>query len=786
MPSERFQIRSGAWRENPPQVLLCDESTSWPARQRGVLGILVEPTGDVPVPDALLTELVQGLAGAYYNQSGSVTRGLREALITANRALFERNLRTDSEHRAMVGITCVLLREGDAYIAQLGPGVTLVFQQGALSRYPDSSAWLNPEPLSAFDLKREPAAGLRREAEPDLYHVALETGAVLLLATSSIGRVPLTDVQQALGALDGRAAWQRLVGDGALSGLLIGRDLRGQSGAIVMPDVTADAPIPSEPEARAERPPVAAPPLPAPDRLPFDIETPFQPEVTTARATQRPAEPPPWVPPVTGPAGRGTSAPLPDDMPPYEDELEDLPDDEVEETWQPVPPPRIDLDGLRSTLSEGAAKVARGTEDMLLRMLPEKLPERPAMATRRQEDISLSGRALVAVALAVPMVMLFIVLMTRAQYDRTRQSQFASLQAVAQARFDDAMRREDVALKRQELQDALDKVRDGKVLRPDDETLNALERNILRKLDEVDVVHRLYHFWRLTDVDDDATSSTDSSRIVIRGIDVYLLNRGSDRVYKFMLNDAGDALQSVSTNPVLVQKGETRDGVRLGDMVDITWLARGGQRTLDTFVVLERAGSLLAYDPQQGIDVLPVADSDRWLKPQAIGGYYGNLYVLDPLLGYILRYTPVDNAYTTPPAYYLNPNLSVDLTGAVDMAIDGNLYVLFADGKVLKFFDGDLRPFSMAGLPSRMKNPTSIFVSGKQEPDAPGAVYVADAGNERILQFDKSGNFVRQFRDTTTGNHLQNMRGIYVDDERGRLFVLSGRTLWQTNLPGFE
>jgi sugar lactone lactonase YvrE len=146
----------------------------------------------------------------------------------------------------------------------------------------------------------------------------------------------------------------------------------------------------------------------------------------------------------------------------------------------------------------------------------------------------------------------------------------------------------------------------------------------------------------------------------------------------------------------------------------------------------------------------------------------------------------VDNAYTTPPAYYLNPNLSVDLTGAVDMAIDGNLYVLFADGKVLKFFDGDLRPFSMAGLPSRMKNPTSIFVSGKQEPDAPGAVYVADAGNERILQFDKSGNFVRQFRDTTTGNHLQNMRGIYVDDERGRLFVLSGRTLWQTNLPGFE
>ncbi|MBN1401470.1 MAG: hypothetical protein JXA74_11575, partial [Anaerolineae bacterium] len=280
-----------------------------------------------------------------------------------------------------------------------------------------------------------------------------------------------------------------------------------------------------------------------------------------------------------------------------------------------------------------------------------------------------------------------------------------------------------------------------------------------------------------------AQSLSDSSRIVIRGVDVFLLNRGSDRVFKFLLNDVGDALQSTSTNPVLVQRGEMLGGVRLGDMVDIAWMEAGGQRTLSTFVVLERAGSLLAYDPQQGIDVLPVADSERWLKPEAIGSYYGNLYVLDPLLGHILKYEPVDNAYTQPPSYYVNPGLQMDLTGAVDMAIDGNLYVLFADGRIEKFYNGEPRTFTMAGLPSPMTSPTTIFVSGEKKPEADGRIYVTDTGNERIVEFDKDGNFLRQFLDKPGDSHLANLRGLYVDDERGRMFILSGKTLWLVNLP---
>jgi sugar lactone lactonase YvrE len=114
------------------------------------------------------------------------------------------------------------------------------------------------------------------------------------------------------------------------------------------------------------------------------------------------------------------------------------------------------------------------------------------------------------------------------------------------------------------------------------------------------------------------------------------------------------------------------------------------------------------------------------------------------------------------------------------MAVDGNMYVLFADGTIQKYLAGEPQPFSMRGLPDAMDSPRAIFVSGPQEPDAPGFVYVADTGNQRILQFDKQGTFLRQFRASAGQQVLRDLQGLYVDEDTGRLFIVSGRTLLLT------
>ena len=761
---DQIGILAGEAQQNPPNMQAFDAETMRARGGRGDLYVLVDVPYQAAWPGDLYSQVILTVAQTYYGLSGSITRGLREAIIQANELLYERNLRADSEHRTVAGINCAVLRDSDLYIAQLGPALTTILSAGALSRYPSDSIWLHSDAPGAFDMKREPPAGLRREAEPDLFHANLGPSDLAILSTTSLPRlVSDSDLLEAAANTQARSAREvveHLAQGRELSVLILG-----------WPDYVA----------RAEATVVAKPPEPAtrfaaPEPEPLVVEEPEREEP--------PARPAPLPPPLE------------------EDDLE--PDDAA---WDPqgfpirgrdeapvgpepphrAPQPRVNLGDIRETLGEGAERLRQGTEDVLQRVLPDKLPERPVVRPSSAPGISLSGRALVAIALAIPLVMLFIVLMTRAQYERVREAQFRRVQSLAQQRYDAAMRAQDATLRRQELYNALAKVREGRAVQPHDEMLESLERNILHRLDEVDSVTRIYYRWVLhqfegPDVALDTLS--DSSRIVINGIDVYLLNKGSDRVFKFLLNDVGDALQTAGTNPVLVQRGEMRGGVRLGDMVDIAWMEAGGDRTLSTFVVLERTGSLLAYDPQQGIDVLPVADSDRWLKPEAIGSYYGNLYVLDPLMGHILKYVPIDNVYTQPPSLYVSPHLSMDLTGAVDMTIDGNIYVLFADGRIEKFFNGEPRPFTMAGLPSPMDSPTTIFVSGEKEPEAEGSVFVTDAGNERILQFDKNGAFIRQYRDKPGDMNMDDLRGIYVDQERKRMFVLNGAVLWQANLTG--
>jgi hypothetical protein len=763
MHVERFSIQSGTWQQDPANIRLVDASSRRYRRSRGSLYLLSEPVRGSPVSPAILGELLDLVVDTYYEASGSITRGLREALLAANGYLFEANLRANSDHRLLLGLNCAIIRDSDVYLAQLGPALATWQQQGRLERFPADSIWLRSESPSAFDLGREPPAGLRKDVEPDLYHLVLDEAMVLVLSTTALERICSPTERLRVLSHSGVDGIGR-----NLETLANGRDL---SAIVINPSggQRQEPPSPKgRPSGKSEQ---AEPRAPTPEAPAPSLAEPGKGRTTAAQEAAQP----------TAESMRGDALPV-------APRVERLPD-ASQPAWDdaaPIERPRerqIDLSQVRAGLGEGAGKLRQGAGDLLLQVLPESMPERPPTREKTSAGMPLGGWALVAVALAIPLVMLALVILTRLQYDRAQHDQFASIRTIAQTRYDQAMGVQDRDYTRRVLYEALQAVDDGLAISPNDEDLVALKRRIQVRLDEIDSVQRLYHFWQLAVLDDVIAAPVDSSRIIAEGIDLFLLNRGSDRVYHFMLNDVGDALQPMDKSPLLVQKGHMQSGVRVGDMVDIAWLEAGGQRTLSTFVMLERGGSLLAYQPQQGIDVLPVADSESWLKPQAIGGYFGNLYLLDPLQSRILKYVPTDNSYITSPSDYLNPQVAVDLTGAVDMAIDGNIYVLFADGKVAKFYQGDAQPFSLAGLPTPMRNPTTIFVSGPRQPDGAGSVYITDTGNERILQFDKNGNFVRQLRAKDGEPQMSNLRGVFVDEQRQRMFLLSGKTLWLCDLP---
>jgi len=746
---ERLAIQAGNWLTETPMMRVSRPPSRRALRTRGVLYTLVGGVGGQLLEPDLCNAILDAVESIYFETPGSITRALRAATLQANRILFERNLRAEAMKRILAGLACLVVQDNRLYWGQLGPAIGVLVQEEGLQTFPEHSIWLHTEAPGAHELTREPALGLRRDVEPQLFYAPLEPGSIAILA--SPGLLRLGSVEELVRAL-------RYPGGGGLAregleALANGRD--------------CVALIIEWREATSSEDLISPTTIAASPGTPDSSEVAALAEEVRAEARDR---------------GHPSDRALTNDSTESSESIQES-GPEIEESAEGQP--AVDLGAMGRSFVAGVRRVRSTAQDALLQILPERVPERPPIRDRVGPSIAPTGKALVIVALIIPLVVFFTVVMTRIQYERAWREQLGSMQAKAQSRYDLAVRQEDLEARRLGLYDALQAVEQGLAAYPEDETLLSLKRRILIRLDQEEKVERLYTFSILYNLEDDAVSHTDSSRIVLWDKDLFVLNRGSDRVYHFFLNAVGDALQSVDSDPILLLRNNTYDGVVASDLVDLAWMGREGNRTIESIVVLDRAGTLFTYDRQRGVMALPVANSDLWLKPEAIGGYIGNLYVLDPLLGRILKYVPHENEYVNPPVDYL-VDAGIDLTGAVDMAIDGSVYVLFADGQIRRFYQGKPIPFSMRGLPNPMQNPVAIFVSGPQDVDAEGYVYVADAGNKRVLQFDKEGNYLRQFRAKEGEPYMDRLRGLYVDEATRRMFLLSGRHFMLTMLPSLD
>jgi len=319
----------------------------------------------------------------------------------------------------------------------------------------------------------------------------------------------------------------------------------------------------------------------------------------------------------------------------------------------------------------------------------------------------------------------------------------------------------------------LDSLAEAEAVSPGNSQVGELREQanyILKKIDRVTEVEWINLLWEYSE------PGSDPSRVIIaKDIDVYVLDRNLDRTYKHLLDDTMHNLQELEVDPVLLRKGDQRGPIVVGELVDMTWAKAVGGRRTDSLLMLESGGSLLEYDPLKGIQVLPMGGSDRWVQPQILRSYEGNLYLLDSSLNQILRYEP--NYDGAPEGYFATPD-TVDLAGAVDMAIDGQIYILYADGRILKFVGGEQVPFEITGLYEPLQNPTALFTNEETE-----FLYVADRGNKRIVQLTKGGSVQQQLRAVEGNKAFDELKSLYAVEKFNLLYFLSGDKLYVTNIP---
>ncbi|MBN1779267.1 MAG: hypothetical protein JW816_03550 [Candidatus Buchananbacteria bacterium] len=146
--------------------------------------------------------------------------------------------------------------------------------------------------------------------------------------------------------------------------------------------------------------------------------------------------------------------------------------------------------------------------------------------------------------------------------------------------------------------------------------------------------------------------------------------------------------------------------------------------------------------------------------------FNNRLYLLDSANNQIYRYNPTSNGFGSQTNWLTDS--PVDLSNAVDLAIDGYIYVLKADGQIYKFDRGSQVELKLATVDPAFVSPSKLKV-----PANSNYIYVLDAPTKRIVVFDKNGNLVNQY----TSDQLADLKDFVINETEKRIYALDGTSV---------
>jgi len=148
--------------------------------------------------------------------------------------------------------------------------------------------------------------------------------------------------------------------------------------------------------------------------------------------------------------------------------------------------------------------------------------------------------------------------------------------------------------------------------------------------------------------------------------------------------------------------------------------------------------------------------------------YYGNLYFLLPARNQIVRIVPTDEGFSDPFDWVKG---EIDLSGAVSLAVDGDVFVLKSSGEILKFTSGEREEFELVGLAEGLTEARRIYTST----DLP-LLYVLDQAGKRLVLISKEGLFQKQYL-------FSEPAGDFVVPSEDSIFLISGSKLLRITEP---
>jgi hypothetical protein len=198
--------------------------------------------------------------------------------------------------------------------------------------------------------------------------------------------------------------------------------------------------------------------------------------------------------------------------------------------------------------------------------------------------------------------------------------------------------------------------------------------------------------------------------------------------------------------------------------------------------VINSASALAAYEAKVFVlesDGIYEVDSGNskviskvWTSDALISAFAGNMYVIDKAGNAIYRYAGTGNSFGDK-QNWLAAGTNVNFSNILQITIDGSIYALYPNSKVLKFSQGSPQNFNVSGVIPEIGNIDAIYANPDNQ-----YIYLLDKAGSRVVVTDKKGVYKAQYEDSLISGGIN----LVVSEADKKIILLTGDKLYSLDI----
>ncbi len=151
--------------------------------------------------------------------------------------------------------------------------------------------------------------------------------------------------------------------------------------------------------------------------------------------------------------------------------------------------------------------------------------------------------------------------------------------------------------------------------------------------------------------------------------------------------------------------------------------------------------------------------------------YNRRLYSVDTQNNQIYKHDSIKSGFSLGKEWLKNN--TADLKTSIDLALDGDVFVLGTAGSINKFTSGSNEPFAISGLDPALTSADEIWTYNDLI-----YIYILDTANKRIIVLDKTGVLKTQI----TAEEFTHPESMIIDEQKGLAYVLNNNKVYLVEL----